>query len=195
MRTSKFLVWCIFGLLFSIASSSSPSRHKIDFASGEKSVDFLATGKPSSLKIKGHGDDLGGLFSWIDQEVSGEATFRLDSLDTGIGLRNEHMKKKYLETEKFPEARLRIQALHAPTFENLQSQRELPFEGTLLLHGVEKPVKGVAKLEKSDGRLKLDTEFNLKISDFGISSPGFAGITMADEVKIEVRFAGSVNSL
>ena len=35
-------------------------------------------------------------------------TVRLDTLDTGIALRNKHMKETYLETDKFPEARLEV---------------------------------------------------------------------------------------
>ena len=36
------------------------------------------------------------------------------------------------------------------------------------------------------GILNLDSKFSLKLSDFGIAVPVFAGITVADQVQIEI---------
>ena len=64
---------------------------------------------------------------------------------------------------------------------------QVPFEGTLTLHGVEKPVKGLAKVERSHDQATFDAQFETQISDYGIAVPSFAGITIADKVQIEVN--------
>src|SRR5438046_2728106 len=72
-------------------------------------VEFLATGRPSALKIRGKikedaKDALTGKLQVTGANVTGTAKLALDMLDTGIDLRNKHMKEKYLETGKFPTA-------------------------------------------------------------------------------------------
>ncbi len=76
-------------------------------------VKFIATGKPGFLKIKGESKGKGpaGKITITDGAATGEFTFELASLDTGIDLRNDHMKNKYLEIGKFPLARLAIDRL------------------------------------------------------------------------------------
>jgi polyisoprenoid-binding protein YceI len=56
----------------------------------------------------------------------------------------------------------------------------------LKLHGVEKPVSGTFDLSGSGASPKLAAKFAIKLSDFGIGIPSFAGVTMADEVAVTV---------
>src|SRR5579863_2237042 len=70
------------------------------------SSEFIATGKPGFIKIDGLGKGLTGRLALTGNEVSGQATFPLATLDTGVGLRDKHMKDEYLEVQKFPEAKL-----------------------------------------------------------------------------------------
>ena len=63
---------------------------------------------------------------------------------TGIGpveLRTTHMREKYLEVEKFPEAKLVIKDL------DIKSGAKVPFKGNLTLHGVTKELTGEASVE------------------------------------------------
>lgn len=162
---------------------------------GNGSVEFNAVGRPSAIKIKGKGTNAKGTLTLEGNRVSGIAIFALDSLDTGIKLRNEHMKTKYLETEKFPEARLTLSQITLPeSFKGDVAMAEnVPFEGKLLLHGVEKLVKGNASVERKGAEVTLDAVFDLKISDFAIATPGFAGITMAEDVKVIVRTTAPIS--
>jgi polyisoprenoid-binding protein YceI len=184
-------------LLLIIASTAlsvgtAPARADawlLDLDQGSGAVTFDAIGKPSALKIHAKGNAPKGQLKVKDGKVSGVATLKLDSLDTGIKMRNEHMKKRYLETDKHPEAKLTLTELPipagyaAPDF----SASDVPFKGTLSLHGVEKPIEGKAKLSRSGGDLSIDARFSLKIDDFAIKSPSFAGITMASDVNCAVE--------
>src|SRR5262245_17940595 len=85
-----------------------------DLASSKGTVEFEAIGRPSALKIHGKGEAPKGKLTVKDSQVSGQVSFRLDSLQTGIALRDKHMKEKYLESEKFPEATLQITKIEPP---------------------------------------------------------------------------------
>ncbi len=193
--------WLLVGVLFwqiGLVHASVPTNSKwlVNLDQGNGTVEFNAVGRPSALKIRGKGAAPKGTLTVEGTALSGAATFSLDSLDTGIKLRNEHMKKKYLETEKYPEAKVTFAKLSLP--DSLKADgavaEKVPFQGTLSLHGVEKPISGTAKIERKGGQVQLAADFGLKISDFGIATPGFAGITMAEDVQVLVQLAAPVTT-
>lgn len=161
----------------------------LDFDKGSGAVTFDAIGRPSALKIHAKGDAPKGQLKVQDGKVTGFVSLKLDSLDTGINMRNEHMKKRYLETDKFPEAKLTITELilpancTAPDF----SADKLPFKGMLSLHGVDKAVTGTAKASRDGDDLSIEAHFSIVIEDYAIKLPTFAGITMASEVNCGVE--------
>jgi polyisoprenoid-binding protein YceI len=176
-------------LFHSGQAQAEPRSASIDLDKGTGAVEFHATGHPSALKIVGKGSAPRGKFNIEGTEVTGTASFDLDSLDTGIETRNHHMKEKYLETGKFHDARLTLKKMVVPA--DLISKKnfsldQIPFTGILALHGVEKPVSGIAKIDRDDGTAKFIAEFGLKVSDYAIAVPKFAGITMADDVVVTV---------
>ncbi len=171
--------------LFSVSLAALAAPHK--FTSPEGSVNFLAVGKPSMLKI--HGKAPGPKSSLILEKgnLVGTAEFSMDSLDTGIDLRNQHMKEKYLQTKEFPTATLSlVEANVGDAFVNsLSIEGEKPFKGKLKLHGTEREIEG--KFSGKDG--KISAKFQLKISDFGIAVPSYLGITVTDTVDVTVDLA------
>jgi polyisoprenoid-binding protein YceI len=157
---------------------------------GSGSVEFRATGRPSAIKIVGKGDKPKGRLTLDGRSIQGEAVFSLATLDTGIGLRDKHMKEKYLEVSRYPEAKLTVRRLEMPgePAEGAKFEK-VPFSGVLSLHGKDKPVEGRATLERKGDQLQISAEFGLRIADHGIEIPSFAGITMADEVQVVVQDA------
>jgi polyisoprenoid-binding protein YceI len=152
-------------------------------------VSFKAIGRPSALKIHGKGDAPKGAITVEGGKVTGKSTFDLTSLDTGIKLRNTHMKEKYLETEKYPQATLTITEMAAPEgFDKPDFKADdLPFKGAMALHGVERPVEGEARLERKGDSMEVETDFSLKTSEFNIPTPSFAGITLAETIDVNVK--------
>lgn len=144
-------------------------------------VKFLAIGHPSAIRIQGNGKVLNAeKVEWKTGKFSGVFHVPLDSLETGIGLRDRHMKEKYLETGKYPNADLAVEG--CPLKVGAES-----CEAKLTLHGVSKPV--TLALTVTDGEPKsfaVDAAFTIKLSDFGIEIPKFANITVAEDVKVEV---------
>jgi polyisoprenoid-binding protein YceI len=171
------------------AFAAAEKAWNVDLSEGKGGVTFNALGRPSALKIVGKGAAPKGSFSVKGTKVTGDAAFDLSTLDTGIKMRNEHMKKKYLEIEKFPTAKLTVQELTLTTpIDASTAAQKVPFKGTINIHGVDKPVAGTSQIEKKGADVSVTSDFELKTSDFAISTPSFAGITMAESVTVNVQF-------
>jgi polyisoprenoid-binding protein YceI len=180
--------------LSSAAIAAAPVwEAKLDPAQG--GVEFQAIGRPSMLKIVGKGPAPAGSFKLEGEKVSGAFTVDLEKIETGIALRDRHMKEKYLETAKYPKAELKLTTLKLPKpldGSNV-SYQAVPFEGTFKVHGVEKPVAGTADVAVEGQKLSGTASFAIKISDYKIDIPKFAGITMAEDVKVVTRGSGSLS--
>jgi polyisoprenoid-binding protein YceI len=158
------------------------------------STNFVAIGRPSMLKIKGAAGAPKGEIKINGDKASGELTFQLDDLDTGMSLRNKHMKEKYLETGKFPTAKLTFTdvALPAEFSKGDASIDKLPFKGTLNLHGKDSPVEGTAKVTRKGGTVEVDATMETKTTSHDIATPSFAGITIGENITINVQFTAPI---
>lgn len=95
----------------------------------------------------------------------------LNTLKTGIGLRDSHMRENYLETDKFPFAEFTGKIDEKP---NLQvgDRRSVKAVGTFKIHGVERDIEVLGYLTKlQNGKLELDASFDILLSDYKIPIP------------------------
>lgn len=187
IATTVLLLWQALALPASFAADPVIAVNlKLDPKTG--TTEFHATGHPSAIKIVGKGAAPTGAFKVEGLKVTGTATFDLTSLDTGIEMRNQHMKEKYLETGKFPTCTLTVSDMALPkTLDDGGSLSAVPFTGKLSLHGVEHAVSGTCDLAKKNGAVSFDATFEIKVDDYKIDQPKFAGITMADTVQVSVH--------
>lgn len=95
----------------------------------------------------------------------------LKNLDTGMSLRNDHMKNKFLEVGKYPDA-----ILVKGEGENGKGT------GRIKIRGVEKDFNGTYKVIGSE----VEAEFELLLSDFGISGINYKGVGVEDKIKLKV---------
>jgi polyisoprenoid-binding protein YceI len=175
-----------------LPSLATAAIQKLDASGG--GVDIVAKGHPNFLRVIGHGSPASGALAIDGDKVSGQLEFDLTSLETGIDTRDRHMKEKYLEVEKYPKATLNIQKvghLAAWTLAN-PTINEDTFEGMLTLHGVTKPVSG--KFSMTSDRA-VEANFTVKLSNFGVAIPQFGGITIADDVDIDVKIGNLTQKL
>lgn len=178
-------------LATSFAASAAPktavvsAKTEITATPADGKTEFEALGRPSMVKIKGHGEGPDTKLTLDGKNLSGELVFKMETLDTGIGMRNEHMKDKYLEVQKYPTSTLKLKDVVLPEGFSVANPelKDFPFKGKLTLHGVEKDVEGKVNVAKD---LKATADFEIKISDFAIAIPSYLGITVADSVKIHV---------
>lgn len=158
----------------------------------DTSVEFLAIGNPSAIKIKGEKAKVQGEISLLHNVLNSKLKIDLNEFATGIEMRDEHMKENYLETNKGENrfAYLSVVDLSIPTA-YWQSGKELntDFQGKLTLHGVTKDVSGKIYFPPfiKGKELLTNSQFNIKLTDFNIQIPSFVGITVAEDVKIDVK--------
>lgn len=167
----------------------------LDLSKSKNSVEFLAVGQPSALRIRGKTntdkvkEPMKGSLAITANTLIGTATYNLAALDTGIEMRDTHMKDKYLEVPKYPQAELTITKLNLP---ESHKGENLPFEGQLTLHGVKKPISGTANIEKTGSSLNTKFEYKILLANFGIEIPSYMGIKIANEVTVTTTAEGNV---
>jgi YceI-like domain len=148
----------------------------------EARVSFTCFG-PGGLHLEGTGSELLA-------EEKGEAlvlSVPLDSVTTGIGLRDTHMHQKYLETAKFPTAELLVPraSLKFP----VDGERvEATAPGTMSIHGTSRPVTFHYRAAKKGAAYDVSGDVHLDMNDFGIATPGYLGITVKPPVDVSVVF-------
>jgi polyisoprenoid-binding protein YceI len=121
--------------------------------------------------------------------ISGTVQVDLATLQTGIGLRDRHMKDKYLEIgrgDTFTTAKL--DEVHIERAE----EGSMPFHGRLTLHGEQHPISGMADLQgQRGGRVSVRARFPISLNAFGIQPPRYLGVGVRDEVQVQVQFTAA----
>ncbi len=135
----------------------------VSFAESSVKVDFKLSpaGKfpAESREVKG------SAYMQGDKVVADNVVLPLKSLNSGIGLRDEHMKNKYLNTAQYPDAVL----VHGEG----QGGKGT---GKIKLRGIEKDIQGTYTIKGQD----VVAQFEVKLSDFGISGIKYMGVGVND---------------
>jgi polyisoprenoid-binding protein YceI len=171
-------------LLFSMGSAfGSPMTLKI---ADDGKTEFVATGRPSMLRIHGQSKGPEGSVVLDGNTITATLSLNLSDLSTGIDLRDNHMKEKYLEVKSYPTAILTLKPLVLPKFEG-DGSKEVPFTGDLNLHGNTKPVSGIAVISSKNNGYTIAARYPIHLSDFKIEIPSYMGIKVADDVNVTVQ--------
>ncbi len=128
---------------------------------------------------------------------SGEFAVNLASLDTGIKLRDEHMRN-FLETSRYPEARFKVRTIRSKVKSLPENKPVSVFvDGDLTIHGVTRAVTLPAELTflpqtdadfRAGDWVKLASTFDVKMTDFGIKVPSMIlGPKVNNEVQIGIQ--------
>lgn len=138
-------------------------------------MSFATIGKPVLIQIKGGSTKnctgTASLKNNIPQ--SADIKLSLEHIDTGIELRNKHLKENYLNTEKYKFAQFKL---------NKAKTDSKKFTGTMDFQGVKKTITGTYEINDK----KVTAEFFLGFPEFNIKPPSFMGVTVTDKVRIEI---------
>jgi len=154
--------------------------------------------KASIEEFDGVTDRVDGYVNWAGGGALNAATnmqgsefyFEVDlnSLDTGMGRRNRHMRENYLETARYPYATYKgtirnITAGHGDTLVAAVS-------GAFTVHGVERTV-GVAcpVVPEGQGGYRVRCRFPVRLSDHQIKIPSIMIMKLNNQVDLTVDFA------
>ena len=118
---------------------------------------------------------------------AGELLVDLRTLDTGIRLRNDHLRDVYLEVGRgdgFDKAVLSRIALVGIEAEMLHGRTG--FSGTLFLHGVGYAVSGQAQIDREPGSVRVEASFPVTLADYGIRKPQYLGVGVKEQIQVRV---------
>ena len=124
--------------------------------------------------------------------LDGSFAVDLRTLDTGIGLRNEHLRENYLEVDKglgFDMATL--SEIDLKGFNVDAPEGKGSFTGSLTLHGARKTVTGAVDVRQAGAALRVKASFPVLLSDYSIPKPRYLGVGVKDTVQVVVVFAVS----
>ena len=134
-----------------------------------------------------------GDLACVPDDGSGEVTLRMEvdlaSLDTGIGLRNRHMRENHLETGIYPTAVFTGGTVVTGDLRDLRPGATVRLEvrGVFNLHGISRETTVPAEVTMAaDGSLTVTAAFTVKLSDHEIERPRFLVMKLADEQEVSV---------
>lgn len=183
-------------LIFLLPLSSFGAALEVDPAASM--VSFLAVGKPSMMKIRGEGGKIQGKLDLAKKENLGELIVDLDAFDTGIAMRNQHMKEKYLETKSDEKkyAKLLVTKFDLPpALLKDGGKAEVPYTGKLKFHGEEQEISGTLSAEVKNDLLTGSTKLPLTLSKYKVEIPSYLGVKVAETVDVDISISGKISGL
>jgi len=145
--------------------------------------------------FEGVTSDIDGFVLWSGEDLlavkatdSTELYFEvhLETLDTGIGLRNRHMRDNYLETKDYPYATYAGSILRANSTDS--NWISIDLTGEFTVHGEPRMMElSVAALPEGDG-YRVKSEFEVKLSDHGIDIPKLMFLKIDERMQLELDF-------
>lgn len=146
-------------------------------------VEFFS--KASLNEFTGKSSDLNGLVD-LDKNML-DFFIDLNTLKTGIGLRDRHMRENYLETKKYPYAEF-TGKIDASIDLSVGQSKSVIAKGKFKIHGVEKEIDVPGKLTAiSDSELQLEAKFTILLSDYNIDIPTVVFYELAEDQIVSIK--------
>jgi polyisoprenoid-binding protein YceI len=141
--------------------------------------------------FEGITDKIDGYLAWESENLTdqSEIYFEVDlnSVDTGIGLRNRHMRENYLHTDKYPYTYFKGKITSSQRLDD--STFTVSAAGTIFIHGIEKPLSVQGTVKRSEENIyRINTNFQVKLSDFNIEIPSIMFYKIDETMKLVLDF-------
>lgn len=140
---------------------------------GKGPAGFKIEGTTSALTLKDDGKTL-------------TITVPLKDLDTGIALRNNHMREKYLEVATYPDAVLEVPMTAFKVPESGEASGDA--KGKFSLHGKSKEVSFKYQVKCAAGTCSVEGSMDFNFEEFGVKVPTYLGITVKPDLNITTSF-------
>ena len=180
----------IFFLCFLISVELFSQGTELHVKQGSKNhVEFISDAPFG--KFSGVTDNIDGYLYWEGNNYTTNSSlyFEVDlkTLDTGIGLRNRHMRENYLHTDKFPDASFKGKITNVTPA--AQGSYNVDAEGEMFIHGVTKNIKISGLLTKSgNSDYSIKTNFNIKLSSYKIDIPSIMMVKLSEVIELQLNF-------
>ncbi len=173
--------WLLVLVIFAFPSFGQTFR----FEDERSKVAF--TVKNFGLNVNGKLGGLEGIFTLHEVNIEKsyfEATVQGNTIDTGIALRDKHLRQKnYFDVEKYPVIRIASTGI---------SKRGNQFiaDAVVTIRNITKRVSIPFTIEKDQSRMILKSNFTLNRLDFDVGGKSFS---MDDSVQVRLEIAGAID--
>jgi len=135
---------------------------------------FGLDGKTNQLRIEDDGTTL-------------KITVPLAGLQTGIGLRDKHMREKYLQVDKYPDAVLELpwSGVKLPA-DGQTADGTAP--GKMTIHGKTKDVQVKYRILRTGNRYQVTGHVPVNVKDYDIEVPSYLGVTVQPDIDASASF-------
>src|SRR4051812_42061740 len=180
----------LFGALAGIAAAAPGSDGSlVRLSVTEGSASFVASTNVPAVSVKGKSNAVTATVTLrrsnqtlLIEHV--EAAVPVKTLQTGMGLRDEHMRKYIFTTPDGQQPDVLFQADNINCPAAAQTTCEIP--GTLTLRGVARPFRIALNVREHGGGFKVSGDSSVKLSDYGIEQPSQLGVKTADSVSVKL---------
>lgn len=127
-----------------------------------------------------------------DGHLQGALMLDLQTLETGIGLRDSHLRD-YLGLQESGNRQAVLSGIQVDALgERGFASGSYPFRARMRLHGQEEEVAGKVQIRARGERIHATAVFPMRLSDFRIARPGYLGVGVADEITVHVDLTALV---
>jgi polyisoprenoid-binding protein YceI len=140
--------------------------------------------------FEGITNQIDGYVYWKDSDFTDNSDIYfevdLNALDTGIGLRNRHMRENYLETDQYPITHFKGKLISNSVLNDTTVSVEA--KGDIFIHGIEQPLTVTANLIKKPEGYRIQANFIVKLSDFQIEVPSIMFYKIDENMDMQLDF-------
>lgn len=191
-------------LLLGIAGSAFAQAKTFKIGAGNATQQLAQVQSDTEFEaFSGRTDKVTGSISFDPTKKTGSATIKVDaaSIDTGIALRNEHMRDKgWLDTAAHPEIIFATTKVTRVSGDKYKVTGKFTMKGVTKTITVNATVKHIKESEATKAArfkgdvLQVRTSFSVKLADYGIQVPAQAKGKVAETVQISLTVYGQTGA-
>ncbi|MFI5149915.1 MAG: YceI family protein [Bacteroidia bacterium] len=102
------------------------------------------------------------------------------------GLMEEHFNENYIESEKYKNSTLKGKVVEKVDYSK-DGVNNVTIEGTMDIHGVQKPVKVPATLTVKGDQITVDAKFPIVYKDYNVTIPTAVATKFSESVEVTVK--------
>lgn len=149
---------------------------------GKPKLSFHAVGHPGFLTF----DGVTRTLTYEDQGEHLVFTVPMNTVKTGIALRDSHMLKNYLQVDQYPEVVLKVKRADVTWPEATNESSTGTFTAPFTAHGQTRDVEVKYTLKRVKTGWKIDAEFVFDLLAHGVEEPAYMGTRFETDMRATV---------
>ena len=173
-----------------LASVAFGQQMALEFDKAATKIEWILTGNVHTVHGTFQLKQGEVTFDPANGDISGELVVETDSGDSGSATRDKRMKKEVLETDRFPEVRLKVTKLEGSITAEIPSTVRL--SGQLKIHGASHEVSIPLQVTLRGGEFSGKGKFVVPYVEWGMKDPSNFLFKVDKTVEIDVEAVGHV---